>query len=324
MTVLAMSSFNDAGQPAMTATTLVLGMGATGQSVARWLAREGATACFADEHSEVNHVLIRDILPDAKCMTGFDALDVTQFDQIVVSPGIPDTTPILQRAFMARVPVISDVELFLRDARARVVGVTGTNGKSTVVTLLATMCEHAGVRHAAGGNLGPPALDLPALETDDVYVLELSSYQLQRTHNLVLHAAAILNIAPDHLDWHRDFAEYRAAKARILADTAYAIVNADAPYVDLVGDTHGELVRFTLGRPGDVRTFGVIEDAGEDWLAFGRERLLPVAALGLKGRHNTANALAALALGSSIDLPMSAMLSALREFTGLAHRHEWV
>ena len=228
--------------------TLVLGLGDTAQSVARWLSRQGETALFVDARPDADTQAIHAALPDACVMHGFENVDISAFDQIIASPGIPDNTPLLETARAAGVPVLSDIALFCREAVAPIVCVTGTNGKSTVVSLLREMCRHAGVDAAAGGSLAPPALDLPVLGSDGVYMLELSSFQLQRTDNLVAHCACMLNISPDHLDWHGTFAHYKQAKERIYRHTAYAVVNADEALPEHI-DPDAQVLRFTLGVP---------------------------------------------------------------------------
>ncbi|MEO0575389.1 MAG: UDP-N-acetylmuramoyl-L-alanine--D-glutamate ligase [Pseudomonadota bacterium] len=303
--------------------TLVLGLGDTAQSVARWLARHGHSAMFVDSRPDADAGAITDVLPDACVLKGFDEVDIDRFDQLIVSPGIPDTSPLLERARNAGVPILSDIAVFCREAIAPIVCVTGTNGKSTVVSLLSAMCQHANVTSAAGGNLGPPALDLPMLDSEGVYLLELSSFQLQRTDNLIAHSACLLNVSPDHLDWHGSFEHYRNAKERIFNEAAYAVIDADTPTPATI-DSDTQVLRFSAHKPAGSRDFGIAEFAGEDHFMFGETPLLPVADSALVGRHNHANVLAALALGSSIDLPMSAMLRAVRSFAGLAHRHQHV
>lgn len=303
--------------------TLVLGLGDTAQSVARWLARQGLSAMFVDSRPDADVEPITDILSDACVLKGFDAVEIDQFDQLIVSPGIPDTAPLLGRARAAGVPVLSDIAVFCREAIAPIVSVTGTNGKSTVVSLLHVMCQQAGVQSAAGGNLGPPALDLPMLDSEGVYLLELSSFQLQRTDHLAAHSACLLNVSPDHLDWHGSFEHYRNAKERIFNGAAFAVIGADVDLPETV-DQDARVLRFSLDHPRRALDFGIAVHDAEDWFMFGETPLMPTAHSALVGAHNHLNVLAALALGSSIDLPMSAMLRAVNAFQGLAHRHQHV
>jgi len=202
------------------------------------------------------------------------------------------------------------------------VAVTGSNGKSTVTTLVAEMARAAGLRVAAGGNLGTPALELldPACQ---LYVLELSSFQLERSRYLRPLAGAVLNLSPDHLDHHRDFAAYAAAKGRLLRWSRWRVVNADDPQVmQLVGRQPHQRVCFSLTDPG--ADWHLETRAGETWLARRGEPWLATTELSLQGRHNQANALAALALAEAAGIPKAAALAALRDFTGLPHRMQTV
>ncbi|MEM7611230.1 MAG: UDP-N-acetylmuramoyl-L-alanine--D-glutamate ligase [Pseudomonadota bacterium] len=304
--------------------TLVLGAGLTGQSVARWFAAQGAHAEFADMREDMDASVIQSILPGAAVTLGdWATMDLSAVDQIVASPGIPDHDPLLTRARAAGIPILGDVSLFCRDVQAPVIAVTGSNGKSTVVSLLAAMCAAANVPAAAGGNLGTPVLDLPFVGDTGWYVLELSSFQLQRTDNLQAYTACILNLSPDHLDWHGSMASYAAAKARIYRHCQFAVINADAGLELTEVDPAAAQVRYALAAP-EAREFGVCAHDGALWIAFGDERLLRVSECGLIGRHNVSNVLAALSIGSTMDLSMTAMLEAVRAFKGLEHRHQLV
>ena len=308
----------------MAGDTLVLGVGATGASVARHLARQGREAVFADTRADADTRAVLEALPGSATHLGdLSGVDLAGVGCIIASPGIAPHDPFLQRAESAGVPIISDIDLFCDAAQAPIVAVTGSNGKSTVVSLVAALCEHAGVAAAAGGNLGTPALDLIDGPEPEFYVLELSSFQLQRTSTLDAYCASVLNIMPDHLDWHGDFEAYAAAKYRIYARCEYAVINADAPPPRGLIDDRATLLSVTAGEPG-LRQFGLRGRGADTMLAFGDRDLMPVSECGLAGRHNYVNALAALAIGSAMDLPMSAMLDGLRAFTGLPHRHQRV
>ncbi len=213
--------------------------------------------------------------------------------------------------------------MFAQTARAPVAAITGSNGKSTVTTLLGEMARHAGRDARVGGNLGTPALDLLEASEPDLYVLELSSFQLETTYSLNAAAATVLNLTPDHMDRYRDLAEYAAAKQRVYRGAGVLIINRDDPIVAAMAERQRTCVGFTLHEPkeGD---FGVRSVQGEPWLARGKENLLCAGALRIKGNHNIANALAALALGAAVGLPLRAMLEALTQFKGLPHRSEWV
>jgi UDP-N-acetylmuramoylalanine--D-glutamate ligase len=218
--------------------------------------------------------------------------------------------------------IVGDVELFARAADAPVVGITGTNGKSTVTTLIARMAERAGLRVRVGGNLGEPALDLLSAGTE-LYVLELSSYQLETTASLSCRAATVLNVTPDHLDRYGSLARYAAAKARIFARCDTAVINLDDPLVVAMARTARRTLSFSL-RAAIGADYAVAEHEGAWWLTRAGEPLLALRELKIQGLHNAANALAALALGEALALPGAAMLKELRSFEGLPHRSQWV
>jgi len=220
--------------------------------------------------------------------------------------------------------IVGDIELFARAADAPVVGITGTNGKSTVTTLLGRMAERANVRVRVGGNLGQPALDLLDRGPTDLYVLELSSFQLDTTHSLKLKASVVLNVSADHMDRYATLKAYAASKARIYANSETAVVNADEPIVSSMPRAGQRVMSFSL--LDEKADFALMTPPGREgqWLARRGDPLLPLAALKISGRHNAANALATLALGDALRLPIAPMLDELREFTGLPHRAQWV
>jgi len=230
---------------------------------------------------------------------------------------------IVQAARARGIPVLGDIELFARAACAPVIGVTGSNGKSTVTTLVARMLEAGGARVQAGGNLGVPALDLLRAPVPDWYVLELSSFQLERTQSLRTRAAVVLNVSADHLDRHADMDEYAAAKGVIYRNCDVAVVNADDAVAARLAAGNQRRIVFTLGPP-PADGFGLIESPSSAQLARGDEALMPASDLGLAGRHNVANALAALALCAAAGVPLAGTLDALRSFAGLPHRMQLV
>jgi UDP-N-acetylmuramoylalanine--D-glutamate ligase len=306
------------------AVNLVLGLGATGQSVARWLSRRGQQARFADSRREPAGLnTLRSLLPHADVHTGpFDVSLLDGVERVVVSPGIRDEDPFLAAARERGLPVLSDIDLFVSEAKAPVAAVTGSNGKSTVVSLLSALCAGAGVKALAGANLGTPVLDLLTEPRPDYYLLELSSFQLQRTSRLPARVATVLNVSADHLDWHGSLDAYARAKYRIYRDAEVAVVNrAEAPPAGVT--LPARRISFGADAPG-AGQYGLREAAGEWWLARGDEDLLPVGALHLFGRHNWLNVLAALAMGEAMGLEMDAMVETAIEFSGLAHRSEFV
>ncbi|GEK47027.1 UDP-N-acetylmuramoylalanine--D-glutamate ligase [Bisbaumannia pacifica] len=316
-------------------TTLVVGLGISGRAIARHLSRRGVPFMMADTRAAPPGLDdFRAAHPGVPVHCGpLTDLDLSRVARGVLSPGIDPATPGLEGLAERRDPVtgepclVGEIALFVAEARAPIAAITGSNAKSTVTTLLGEMARAAGRRVAVGGNLGTPALDLLHDRPDaELFVLELSSFQLETTPWLGAETAAFLNLCEDHLDRHGDLVGYRAAKQRIFRGAAHAVINAE----DLATwpeTPPPHLSRFTTGVPeGD--DWGIARhDTGRgagDWLMHGAEPLLPCAELGLRGRHNQANALAALAMGSRLGLPMDAMLTALRAFRGLPHRGELV
>ncbi|MGB8326093.1 MAG: UDP-N-acetylmuramoyl-L-alanine--D-glutamate ligase, partial [Steroidobacteraceae bacterium] len=250
-----------------------------------------------------------------------------------VSPGVALNQPFFAAARARGLEIIGDIELFARAARAPVVGITGTNGKSTVTTLVARMAERARVRVRVGGNLGPPALELLEATEPELYVLELSSFQLDSTHSLALKAGTVLNVTADHLDRYATLEDYAASKARIFARCDTAVINLDDPLVVRMPAVGQHTVGFSL-RARIGADYALVERASGDaggggeldrwWLARRGEALLPLGAMKIAGLHNAANALAALALGEAVGLPFPAMLEELAAFSGLPHRTQWI
>ncbi len=308
-----------------TQRTVIVGLGKTGLSVARFLGARGVAFAVTDSRAEPPGLArLKQEFPGAPLMLGgFDAQALQHAARIIVSPGVTLREPALAAARARGVEIIGDIELFAQTARAPVAAITGSNGKSTVTTLLGEMARHAGRDARVGGNLGTPALDLLEASEPDLYVLELSSFQLETTYSLNAAAATVLNLTPDHMDRYRDLAEYAAAKQHVYRGAGVLIINRDDPIVAAMAERQRTCVGFTLHEPkeGD---FGVRSVRGEPWLAHGAENFLRAGALCIKGNHNIANALAALALGAAVGLPLRAMLEVLTQFKGLPHRSEWV
>lgn len=306
----------------VTGPVLVVGLGATGLSVARYLTRRGVSFAVTDSRAEPPKARELAALGEVPHRFGGFAspLPLDEIAEAVVSPGIPLDEPFIRELQDAGIPLLGDIELFAREldgSAARVVAVTGSNGKSTVTALVGAMARAAGVKVAVGGNFGTPALDLLA-EAADLYVLELSSFQLELTESLAPAAAAVLNVSPDHIDRHGSLERYAALKARVFRGAAAAVINADDATVAAMPTGDAAVARF--GEAGDA-DWHLQDDAdGRTWLCAGGERLCAADELELRGRHNLGNALAALALGAAIGLPRAATLAALREFEGLPHR----
>ncbi|WP_371365185.1 UDP-N-acetylmuramoyl-L-alanine--D-glutamate ligase [Pseudomonas sp. QL9] len=303
---------------------IVVGLGKSGMSLVRFLARQGTPFAVADTRENPPElVTLRSQYPQVEVRCGeLDADFLCRAQELYVSPGLSLRTPALIEAAARGVRMSGDVDLFARHAKAPIVAITGSNAKSTVTTLVGEMAAAAGKRVAVGGNLGTPALDLLA---DDVelYVLELSSFQLETCEPLNAAVATCLNVSEDHMDRYDGMADYHLAKHRIFRGAKQVVVNrADALSRPLIADS---VPCWTFGtdKP-DFKAFGLIEEGGEKSLAFQFETLLPVRELKIRGAHNQSNALAALALGHAVGLPFEPMLQTLREFAGLAHRCQWV
>ncbi|NMY76221.1 UDP-N-acetylmuramoyl-L-alanine--D-glutamate ligase [Pseudomonas sp. WS 5071] len=303
---------------------IVVGLGKSGMSLVRFLARQGVSFAVADTRENPPELAtLRRDYPQVEVRCGeLDVEFLCRADELYVSPGLALATPALQAAAARGVKLSGDIDLFARNAKAPIVAISGSNAKSTVTTLVGEMAAAAGKRVAVGGNLGMPALDLLS---DDVelYVMELSSFQLETTHQLGAEVATVLNVSEDHMDRYSGLPAYHLAKHRIFRGARQVVVNRqDALTRPLMSDGL-PCWTFGLGAP-DFKAFGLREENGEKYLAFEFQNLMPVRELKVRGAHNQANALAALALGHAVGLPFDAMLSSLRNFTGLEHRCQWV
>lgn len=303
---------------------IVVGLGKSGMSLVRFLARQGVRFAVADTRENPPELAtLRAQYPGVEVRCGeLDVDFLSRASELYVSPGLALATPALQEAAKRGVKLSGDIELFARYAKAPIVAISGSNAKSTVTTLVGEMALAAGRKVAVGGNLGTPALDLLA-DDIDLYVMELSSFQLETTDRLNAEVATVLNVSEDHMDRYADMQAYHLAKHRIFRGARQVVVNrGDALSRPLVAD---QLPCWTFGlNKPDFKGFGLVEEDGEKYLAFQFDKLLPVRELKIRGAHNQANALAALALGHAVGLPMEPMLDTLKTFTGLAHRCQWV
>jgi UDP-N-acetylmuramoylalanine--D-glutamate ligase len=311
---------------------LVLGLGDTGLSALRWLARKGARVRAADTRAAPPALgAIRAEHPAVAVALGaFEPSLLAGVDAIVASPGLALRDPFLREAARRGIEVLGDVEVFAREMaslreRPRLIGITGTNGKSTVTALAAAMGDAAGWRARAIGNIGVPVLDALTDAEDHgmprLFAIELSSYQLETTASLELDAATMLNLTQDHLDRYDTLDDYARAKERIFARCRTRVLNRDDAYSRAMAG--GERTwSFGLGAPRDGTQWGI--DRTHDVMRHGREEILPIAQMGIAGLHNVANGLAAHALGTAVELPKDAMARALREFHGLPHRVQLV
>ncbi len=307
---------------------LVLGLGDTGLSALRWLHRQGARLSVADTRETPPGVAtLQAELPSVKLHTG--ALTEVVFNDaeiIVISPGVPIAEPMVKAAVKRGVHVVGDIELFAqyKPESAKVIAITGTNGKSTVTTLVGEICKAAGLKTVVAGNIGLPVLDTLNGDIPDVYVLELSSFQLETTSSLNADVATVLNISEDHMDRYEGLDDYAQAKTRVFFGKGVQVLNRqDAWSMSMVlqGRT---VVTFGLDAAANDNDFGLATQAKDTQLMRGRKALMAASEMKIAGLHNTANALAAMALCEAIGVPQAGMIKALREYKGLPHRVEWV
>ena len=345
-------------------TAVVLGLGASGLAMARALVQGGATVRVADTRAEPPMLAaLRAELPQVPFAGGaFDLGLLDGAELLALSPGLSPTqstaAPLVGAARKAGIDVVGEIELFARalaglkasrDYAPRVVGVTGTNGKTTTARLTGLLIERSGRSVAVAGNISPTALDalrecLRGDRLPDTWVLELSSFQLATTRSLVCDAATVLNVSQDHLDWHGSFDAYAKAKARIFAPRTVQVLNRDDPVVAAMARKTSQVVTFRLQPPAQADEYGLLSEGGITWLAYAEDlahghrrrrpeaeqdasaeqlyvhRLMPADALAIRGRHNAGNALAALALARAIGCPLAPMLHALRGYRGEPHR----
>ncbi|MFJ4371909.1 UDP-N-acetylmuramoyl-L-alanine--D-glutamate ligase [Pseudomonas japonica] len=303
---------------------IVVGLGKSGMSLVRFLANRGVAFAVADTRENPPELAtLRRDYPQVEVRCGeLDADFLCRADELYVSPGLALATPALQQAAARGVKLSGDIELFARNAKAPIVAISGSNAKSTVTTLVGEMAAAAGKRVAVGGNLGTPALDL--LDDDvELYVLELSSFQLETTDQLNAEVATVLNVSEDHMDRYSGLPAYHLAKHRIFRGARQVVVNRQDALSRPIPIEGQPCWTFGLNKP-DFKAFGLREENGEKYLAFEFQNLMPARELKIRGAHNQSNALAALALGHAVGLPFDAMLESLRNFAGLAHRCQWV
>lgn len=300
---------------------IVLGLGATGLSVVRYLCGKGITPLVMDSRRQPPGAeTLATSFPDVKLISGgFDCRYLVQATQIIISPGIATYTPEVRAAVDMGIEVIGDVELFAREIADRkpcVIGITGSNGKSTVTTLVGEMAREAGIAVAVGGNIGVPALDL-LHENADLFVLELSSFQLETTHSLKCVVGTCLNISEDHMDRYSDIDAYREAKLRLYKQTRAVLFNRDD--------------KLTVPpEPMNQNSFGLAAPEADEWgisdskIYHGSSEIMPITEVSLIGSHNHANLLAAMALVDVVGVDKHVMAKVARTFTGLSHRCEVV
>ncbi len=307
----------------MRVDTVIIGLGETGFSCVQYYAAQGIPVIVMDSRENPPKLSeLKKNYPHVPVYTGMFPKEILQKTKtLVLSPGVSQDHPDIQHWLSREAEMIGDIELLARTMGSDpiVVAITGSNGKSTVTTLVGEMAKAAGLRVGVGGNLGTPVLEL-LNKTPDLYVLELSSFQLETTYSLKPKAATVLNLCPDHLDRYGSIDAYQKAKHRIFNHAEYIIYNRDDPQLP---SSLKKTMSFGIDMPLENQ-YGLTKNKDSLWLARGSELLLPASKLKIAGRHNLSNALAALALGESIGLPMASMLSVLQSFAGLPHRAEWV
>lgn len=317
---------------------LVLGLGESGLAMARWLARCGAAVRVADSRATPpGGEALRAALPQVELVCGpFTPALLDGIDTVALSPGLSVRTPLVVEAQTRQIPVVGEIDLFVRAldelgarSHCKLVAITGTNGKTTTTTLVGELVRAAGQDAGVAGNISPAALDelmrrLDAGCMPAVWVLELSSFQLETTSALGADAAAVLNVTDDHLDRHGSLAQYAAEKARVFEGPGVQILNRQDSWSNGMARAGRPVTRFGLDQPAGEGDFGTRDIDGVRWMVRGDTPLLPCKALALAGEHNVANALAALALGAAIGLPLAPMLKGLQDFRGLPHRVERV
>lgn len=301
---------------------VVAGLGISGVAAVNFLHEQGYRVAVTDSRpTPPGH----DQIP-SEVQTSFGQLDqelLLQAEEIVISPGLDPKLAEIQAAIAKGIPVVSEIQILRRATDKPIMAITGSNAKSTVTTLIGLMAKDAGIKVAVGGNLGRPALDLTK-DDPELYILELSSFQLETTSNLAADVAVILNLSEDHLDRHGDMMGYHTAKHRIFQGVKKVVHNRDDSLTRPLVPDVTPMQSFGLNAP-DMNQYGILkEDDGTIWLARGRERLLKSTDMYMQGTHNIANALACLALGEAIGLALESMLNTLKTFKGLEHRCEFV
>lgn len=308
---------------------IIVGLGKTGLSCARYLRARGEQFSVVDTRDNPPGLgLFKESFPEVSVtLGGLETAMLTDAAEVIVSPGISLEQPAIVAAIARGIPVYGDIDIFSREANAPILAVTGSNGKSTVVSLLGDMVRNDGKKAGVGGNLdgesAMPALDMLQRESADIYVLELSSFQLETTRNLAAEVATILNISQDHMDRYVSMTDYAEAKQRIFLGCKNYVVNRNDYATEPLSATQAKRWTYGLDTPGGDG-FGFISDEDGDFLTQGNVKLLNVKEMKLVGMHNVLNALAALAMGYAAGLSILAMVETLRSFAGLPHRCQWV
>jgi len=304
---------------------VIVGLGKTGLSCFRYLSNQGLNVAITDSREEPPELLeLRAEFESASVYLGqINEQVLLASDQIILSPGVSLDNKSIKLSIENNIPVFGDIELFCQKAQAPIIAVSGSNGKSTVTTIVAEMTRLAGLKTYVGGNIGIPALDLLSDSTPDLYVLELSSFQLETTYSLNAHASVVLNVSPDHMDRYSSLKDYVNTKKRIYSGQGLMVLNKDEEYIHSIIDSKRDTIYFSLGAP-EGENFGLINHNNEVWLSQGNEKIINKNQLKIKGEHNISNALAAMALAGAVNVPTNIMADVLKNFTGLEHRCQLV
>ena len=304
---------------------IIIGLGKTGISCVRHLSRKDVSLAVVDNRNSPPELkTLSEEFPEIPLFLGpFDQNLLECAETLIVSPGVSLYEPAIQNAVNNGVEIIGDIELFARQAKAPIIAVTGSNGKSTVATLITEIIREAGARVELGGNIGTPALSLLNKPLPDFYVLELSSFQLESVHTLNALVSVVLNISIDHMDRYNSMNDYVHAKEKIFMGDGSMIINKDDESVSKIFNENRNTIVYTLHEPKE-KEFGVRSFNGVEWICFGTEQILSVSGLQIKGRHNISNALASMAIGKAIGIDFGPMVAAVKKFKGLPHRCEWI
>ena len=304
----------------------VVGLGLSGYSVVRYLRARGLEVRVVDSREEppLSNEFTAEF-PDVDVQLGaFEPSQLNCQHLIVASPGIALSEPMLKQAQQDGAHIVGDVELFLQENTAPVIAITGSNGKSTVTTLVGEMCRNASINPLVAGNIGKPVLDaLTDSQSYDVAVLELSSFQLETTHQVPAESVAILNISADHMDRYDSMGDYVLSKARIIRGAKRAVLPKHDEWMAQITNV-SHILGFDLEEPSNDDDFGLIRKSGKRYLAKGSQRLMALGEIPLVGLHNVKNVLSAFALVDFLKLPLDSLVSAVKSFKGLDHRMQTV
>ena len=302
---------------------IVVGLGITGMSCVRYLSRNFSKLAVVDSRHEPPQLnTLHSEFPEIPVFLGeYDQNLFSSTEMLIVSPGVPLSNSVIQKAMEKGVDISGDIEIFLEKAIAPVIAITGSNGKSTVAKLISEMISASGRRVLLGGNIGTPALSLLEFDVPDFYVLELSSFQLELIKHIDAIVSIVLNVSEDHMDRYRNFQEYFLAKKKIFMGNGIKVINLDDTVVQSMVDIDDNVISFTHNAPDDG-TFGIMLFDDVEWICFGKQKIIKVSDIRIRGRHNILNSLAGLALGHAIGLDFMHMVETLKRFKGLPHRCE--